>query len=98
MRRRWLSGLAPKAFLLPGVGGTPSLSDKSATSLVLNVAEGNGRYSELDHKRFLEIAAASAVKAAAYLDLYQQRVLRGRVETTQGREFASRIVAMLSRF
>jgi len=72
--------------------------DKSATSLVLNVAEGNGRYSELDHKRFLEIAAASAVKAAAYLDLYQQKVLRGRVETTQGREFLSRIVAMLSRF
>ena len=34
--------------------------DKSATSVVLNVAEGNGRYSELDHWRFLEIAAASA--------------------------------------
>jgi len=43
--------------------------DKSATSVVLNVAEGNGRYSELDQRRFLEIAAASAVKAAAYLDL-----------------------------
>jgi len=55
--------------------------DKSATSLVLNVAEGNGRYSELDPKRFLGIAAASAVKAAAYLDLYQQKVLRGLVET-----------------
>jgi len=36
----------------------------SGTSVVLNVAEGNGRYSELDHRRFLEVAAASAVKAA----------------------------------
>ena len=72
--------------------------DKSATSVVLNVAEGNGRYSELDHRRFLEIAAASAVKAAAFLDLYQHKALPACVETTQGRELLSRIVAMLNRF
>jgi four helix bundle protein len=72
--------------------------DKSATSVVLNVAEGNGRYSELDQRRFLEIAAASAVKAAAYLDLYQQKALPAPVETTQGRELLSRIVAMLTSF
>ena len=58
--------------------------DKAATSVVLNVAEGNGRYSELDHRRFLEIAANSAVKATAYLDLYQQKALPTRVETAQG--------------
>jgi four helix bundle protein len=57
--------------------------DKSATSVVLNAAEGNGRYSQLDHRGFVEIAAASAVKAAAYLDLYQQKALRARVETTR---------------
>ena len=68
------------------------------TSVVLNVAEGNGRYSELDHRRFLEMAAASAVKAAAYLDLYQQKALTARMETSQGRELLSRIVAMLSGF
>ena len=72
--------------------------DKSATSVVLNVAEGNGRYSELDHRRFLQMAAASAVQAAAYLDLSQQRALPVRLETTPGRELLSRIVAMLNRF
>ena len=72
--------------------------DKAATSVVLNVAEGNGRYSELDHRRFLEIAANSAVKATAYLDLYQQKALPTHVETAQGREFMSRMVAMVSRF
>ena len=72
--------------------------DRSATSVVLNVAEGNGRYSELDHRRFLEIAGASAAKAAAYLDLYQQKALPARVETALGRELLSRIVAMLNRF
>ncbi len=30
--------------------------DGTATSIVLNIAEGNGRFSELDHRRFLEIA------------------------------------------
>jgi four helix bundle protein len=62
-----------------GLPGAKELSDrlcreidKAATSLVLNVAEGNGRYSEMDQRRFLEIAAASAVKAA-YLDLYERR-------------------------
>jgi four helix bundle protein len=64
----------------------------------LNVAEGNGRYSELDHRRFLDIAAASAVKTAAYLDLYHQKTHSAGVETAQGRELLSRIVAMLNRF
>ena len=65
---------------------------------LLNVAEGNGRYSELDHRRFLEIAATSAVKAAAFLDLYQQKAYPAQMETAQGRELLSRILAMLSRF
>ena len=65
---------------------------------MFNVAEGNGRYSELDQRRFLEIAATSAVKAAAYLDLYQQKALPACVETAHGRELLSRIIAMLDRF
>ena len=72
--------------------------DKAATSVVLNVAEGNGRYSELDHRRFLEITASSAVKATAYLDLYQQKGLPVGVEIAQGRELMSRVIAMLIKF
>ena len=88
-----------------GLPGAKQLSDRhcreidhSATSLVLNIAEGNGRYSELDHRRFLEIAASSAVKASAYLDLYQQKLLSADLRTDQGRELLSRTVAMLHRF
>jgi four helix bundle protein len=43
--------------------------DKAATSVVLNIAERNGRYPEGDRRSFLDIAESSAVKAAAYLDL-----------------------------
>jgi four helix bundle protein len=80
------------------VGSIVAGEDRSATSVVLNVPEGNERYSELDHRRFLELAAASGVKTAAYLDLYQQKALPVRVETTQAMEYLSRIVAMLSQF
>jgi four helix bundle protein len=47
--------------------------DTGATSIVLNLAEGNGRFSSLDHRRFLEVAYRAAVKLAAQLDLCVQR-------------------------
>ena len=88
-----------------GLPGSLELSDRlfrqidqAATSMVLNVAEGNGRYSGLDHRRFLEIAAASAVKAPAYLDLCQQKALPAQLEITEGTELLSRVLAMLHSF
>jgi four helix bundle protein len=43
--------------------------DDCATGLVLNIAEGNGRFSHLDHGKFIDIAEESGIKLAAYLDL-----------------------------
>ena len=48
--------------------------DELATSIVLNIAEGNGRFAHLEHRRFLDIANRSATKLAARLDVC---VLRG---------------------
>lgn len=42
-----------------------------STSLVLNIAEGNGRFSQLDQNKFLDIAEDSGSKLAAYLDLVE---------------------------
>jgi four helix bundle protein len=42
--------------------------DEAGTSVVLNIAEGNGRYAELDHHRFLQIAQSAAVKGAVFLE------------------------------
>ena len=47
--------------------------DRLSTSLALNIAERNGRFSVLDHSRFLDIAQDSAVKASAYLDVLAAR-------------------------
>ena len=61
---------------MPKVPGGAELSsrlyrqvDQAATRVVLNLAEANGRYPLADRRRFHEVAEASAVKAAAYLDL-----------------------------
>jgi len=46
-------------------------TDAVATSLVLNIAEGNGRFSHLDHRKFVGIAEEASVTLAAYLDLQE---------------------------
>jgi four helix bundle protein len=43
--------------------------DETATSLILNIAEGNGRYAELEQAKFLKIAESAVVKIAVYMDL-----------------------------
>jgi four helix bundle protein len=48
------------------------LLDKAVTSVVLNIAEGNGRRTEADHRRFLELAESSVVKANTYIQLIQR--------------------------
>ena len=70
--------------------------DEAATSLILNIAEGNGRYSEVDHRRFLDIAEGSAVKMAAYFDLAVQKGVLGVKDCAPAKELIDRIVAMLS--
>ncbi len=71
--------------------------DQNVTSLILNIAEGNGRYSELDHRRFLDIAEGCAARAAAYLDLAVRKRTLSSKQCDPGKALLERIVAMLSR-
>mgnify|MGYP006278338653 CR=1 FL=1 len=43
--------------------------DGTLTSVLLNIAEGNGRRSEDDKQRFMETAYESSIKAASFLDI-----------------------------
>jgi four helix bundle protein len=49
--------------------------DRASTSLPLNIAEGNGKFSDADRSRFLEIARGSALECAACLDVLAVRKL-----------------------
>jgi four helix bundle protein len=42
--------------------------DRAATSVPLNIAEGNGKYAPKDRCRFFDIAHGSALECAAGLD------------------------------
>ena len=43
--------------------------DELSTCLTINIAEGNGRFSKVDHSKFVSIAEDAGTKLAAYLDL-----------------------------
>ncbi|HEY5910634.1 MAG TPA: four helix bundle protein [Verrucomicrobiae bacterium] len=72
--------------------------DEAGTSIVLNIAEGNGRYAELDHHRFAQIAQSAAVNAAVLLDLCLEQGLLEREETDAGKDKLHRIAVMLGGF
>ena len=69
--------------------------DKGTTSLVLNIAEGNGRFSKADQTRFLDIAHTSAMRVAACLDVLvaRQQVQSHQVE--EGKRILATVVPLL---
>jgi four helix bundle protein len=71
--------------------------DRASTSIPLNIAEGNGKFSTVDRARFLEIARGSALECAACLDVLVARKLVGPEEIISAKEQLVRIVNMLMR-
>src|SRR6266487_3410671 len=69
--------------------------DRASTSLPLNIAEGNGKFSDADRSRFLEIARGSALECAACLDVLVVRKLISTERIVPAKEQLVRIVNML---
>jgi len=69
--------------------------DRASTSLPLNIAEGNGKFSDADRSRFLEIARSSALECAACLDVLVVRKLIDTQRIVPAKEQLVRIVNML---
>lgn len=69
--------------------------DRASTSLPLNIAEGNGKFSMADCARFLEIARGSALECAACLDVLAVRQLVNKERVGPAKEDFIRIVNML---
>ena len=69
--------------------------DRASTSLRLNIAEGNGKFSDADRSRFLEIARGSALECAACLDVL---VVRKLVAQEQLVRIVNMLMGMLKRF
>ena len=71
--------------------------DRAATSIPLNVAEGNGKFSKRDRARFFDIARGSALEAAASLDVLVSRKLTTKSHVDPPKEQLVQIVNMLMR-
>ncbi|MGM0452962.1 MAG: four helix bundle protein [Thermodesulfobacteriota bacterium] len=70
--------------------------DRAATSIVLNIAEGNGKYSKKDRCRYFDIARGSALESAAALDILSAKDLIQKEEMKVGKEMLNEIVSMLA--
>jgi four helix bundle protein len=70
--------------------------DRASTSIPLNIAEGNGKFSPGDRARFLEVARGSALECAACLDVLMVRKLASEQQAVGQKEKLARIVQMLT--
>ena len=69
--------------------------DRASTSIPLNIAEGNGKFSGKDRARFLEIARGSTLECTACLDVLVARQLAAPEQIETAKENLARIVQML---
>src|SRR5437899_11637130 len=88
----WVGGLLP---LVKAKAAAKDQLDRSATSIPLNIAEGNGKFSKRDRARFFDIARGSALEAAATLDVLVSRKLAATLQVTAAKEQLVQIVNML---
>jgi len=80
---------------LPGKVSARDQLERASTSVPLNIAEGNGKFSMADRARFWQIAHGSAVECAACLDVLVARKLIGEEEAIRGKGQLEEIVNML---
>jgi four helix bundle protein len=70
---------------------------RASLSIVLNIAEGAGKTSAADKRRYYLSARGSATESAALLDVYLRLELAEEVDHRTGKQVLRRIVSMLVR-
>src|SRR5436190_19777363 len=68
---------------------------RASTSLPLNIAEGNGKFSDKDRFRFFEMARGCALECAACLDVLLVRKLANQDQVILAKERLARILQIL---
>jgi four helix bundle protein len=71
--------------------------DRASVSVVLNIAEGSGRFTPTEKAHFYLIARGSAMECLAALSLLQARSLVSPELYRRSRPLLTRVVAMLTR-
>ena len=69
--------------------------DRASTSIPLNIAEGNGKYTSADRCRFFDNARGSTLECVACLDVLVAKSLIDQAVAMEGKEMLIEIVSML---
>jgi four helix bundle protein len=69
--------------------------DRASTAIPLNIAEGNGKFTQRDRCKFFDIARGFALECAAALDVLLAKAILKENEITPGKEILLKIVSML---
>jgi four helix bundle protein len=70
---------------------------RASQAIPLNIAEGNGKATEADRRRFFEIARGSALECGAIQDVLEVCGALSAAENTEANKLLDRIVAMLTK-
>jgi four helix bundle protein len=88
----WLNSILAK---VPKALSVHAQLDRASTSIPLNIAEGNRRFTSADRCRFFDIARGSALECAAALDVLVAKGIVPESEIYRGKEVLAEIVSML---
>lgn len=87
----WVSEILDE---LPAKWNVRDQLDRASTSVVLNLAEGNGKRSYADRCRYFDSARGSAVECAACLDVLKVRQKLTTEKIAEGKALLLEVVAM----
>ena len=71
--------------------------DRASTSVPLNIAEGNGKFSIRDRIKYLDIAYGSALECSACLDVVVAKSAAAPMRVAEGKQIIEEIVNRLVR-
>ncbi len=89
---RWATPLLDK---LPAKLSVYDQLDRASTSVPLNIAEGNGKFTSPDRCRYLDSARGSALECAACLDVLVAKGRATEAEVEPGKQLLRRVVSLL---
>jgi four helix bundle protein len=91
----FLVWLEPVLQKLPRSLSVVDQLDRASTSIPLNIAEGNGKFTGADRCRFFDMARGSALESAAALDVLVAKQRCSLEEVAPGKDRLWSIVSML---
>jgi four helix bundle protein len=91
----FIAWLSPQLEAAVRLGDVKDQLDRASTSIPLNIAEGNGKFSRKDRCRFFDIARASTLECAGGLDILVAKAKLTPAQVRPGKERLQRIFRML---